>query len=117
MNALDWTVTTLASAALARVPARPGLYMIAAATRAAGVPLSVDPIYVGRSKNLQRRLGEHANPWREHNRQVGAALLQKELEFWYSEVPEEQLNQLEVQLINVINPHANRVRYQIRRTK
>ncbi|WP_143435777.1 GIY-YIG nuclease family protein [Hydrogenophaga sp. IBVHS2] len=111
MNELNWKHSTLLHGAAARVPERPGLYVIAATRRAASLPMSLDPIYAGRTENLRRRLIEHADPWREHNRDVTAAMLAQDLEFWFTEVPKEQLTSLERELIRTINPAVNRVRY------
>jgi len=38
------------------VPMRPGIYAILRLPRVLGLPLSVDALYVGRARNLRRRL-------------------------------------------------------------
>jgi hypothetical protein len=112
MNKLDWRFVALHPSSSTLIPERAGLYVIASARRVADLPLEFNPVYAGRSKNLRRRLIDHADPWREHNVGVISALLSKDLEFWFTEVPLAQLNALERKLIQTINPAVNQVRYE-----
>jgi len=111
MNPLNWQHTALHHGSAAFVPGRSGLYVIAEARRAASLLMALNPVYAGRSINLRRRLIEHADPWREHNRGVTAAMLAQDLEFWFTEVPVPELDALERKLIQTINPAVNQVRY------
>ncbi len=111
MNQLKWQHTALHPGSAPFVPGRSGLYVIAAARRVASLPLALTPVYAGRSRNLRRRLIEHADPWRGHNRGVTAAMLAQDLEFWFIEVPVDELDALERKLIQTINPAVNQIRY------
>jgi hypothetical protein len=60
---------------------------------------------------------EHADPWKEHNKAVIAALLNRPLEFWFVEVDLEDIHETERRLVHEMNPSANRIRYKAWREK
>lgn len=93
------------------VPDRPGVYAILSTQRRLGVPVQVEPLYVGKTVDLRRRLIEHADPWREHNKTLIAASLSHPLEFWFAELGIEEIDEVEKHLIREIKPPANRIHY------
>ena len=92
------------------VPKRSGIYSISKVRRSYGLPLEKEVIYIGKSKNLQRRYVEHVNPIREKNAKLSELLSHyrnESLEFWYIQVPEQSLDFIEKELIKKANPIAN----------
>jgi excinuclease UvrABC nuclease subunit len=91
------------------VSSKPGIYAIMSVRRLAGMPLGVEILYVGKSINLQRRFGEHLNPWREHNRGLNNLPKSNSLEFWYYTLPKEEISNTEKYLIQTLNPKYNQL--------
>jgi excinuclease UvrABC nuclease subunit len=79
--------------------------------RLMGLPMHSDPLYIGKTKNLRKRMGSHLDPATAHNEQVGAVNDRESLEFWCNLMPQEQITAAEIALIQVVNPRANKIRY------
>lgn len=56
MNRQEWKSTLLADHSANAVPPASGVYVLLKVERTAGVPLRADPLYVGKTANLRRRL-------------------------------------------------------------
>ena len=108
---LMWTNTHLLKGKAMQVPQRSGLYAITDVDRAFGLPVKINILYVGKARNLRRRFSDHSSPWREHNAGLQSLDGSKLLEFWYSEVPCEQLDQLERRLIQQGQPSKNIIKF------
>ena len=93
------------------MPESPGVYAILRVNRVMGLPLQVEPIYIGKSKNLKSRLGSHLDPAKAHNEHVGSLNDRESLEFWCNLMPQEQITVAEKKLIQSLNPRANKIRY------
>ncbi len=81
------------------------------ADRAFGLPIQLDVIYVGKSKNLRRRFLDHTNPWREHNESLNNMGNREKWEFWYLSLPGEEIDRAERKLINASTPMTNHILY------
>ena len=106
-----WKDNKFNRALAGHVPQRPGVYAIVGVRRVMGLLTDVDVLYVGRTKNLRRRFGQHTDPWRQHNDDITKIMARSQLEFWYLEVPEQELAQVEKQLIRKSNPRTNKILY------
>jgi excinuclease UvrABC nuclease subunit len=93
------------------VPESPGVYAILRINRVMGLPMLADPIYIGKSKNLRIRMGRHLDPATAHNEHVGAVNDRESLEFWCNLMPSEQITVAEKNLIQLVKPKANKIRY------
>jgi len=93
------------------VPEASGVYAILRVNRVLGLPLGVEPLYVGKSKNLKLRMGKHLDPATAHNEHVGAVQDREALEFWCNLMPGDQVTSAEKILIQAVNPTANKIRY------
>jgi excinuclease UvrABC nuclease subunit len=111
----DWHSVRLPTALLSGVPARPGVYVIADVLEVASLRVRVEPIYVGKSQNLRRRIGEHLNPWRSHNhllsRRLTAGPQNTKLETWFQVLEPNEISRVEKDLIRALQPEANITRY------
>ena len=108
----NWRTTAFSWNGQASVPDTTGVYVILRVRRVMGLPLSADPIYVGKTKNLRKRMGSHLDPAKAHNERVGALPNRETVEFWCNLLPGDQIAEAEKDLIRVINPQANKIRYQ-----
>ena len=110
-----WRSAQINSAALSQIPARAGVYVIADVLEIASLRLRVEPIYVGKTYSLRRRVGEHLDPWRTHNASLSRRLIagpkNSKFEFWYQVLDRNELNQVEKDLIRTLKPETNIVRY------
>lgn len=106
-----WESILLAAALADFVPSAPGVYTIAAVHRVIGMPLNLEVLYIGKSKNLKRRFREHANPWREHNEALNNRAMSGGLEFWFLPTDLKSLDSLERNLIHLAQPLTNKIRY------
>ena len=95
-----------------QLPKTAGVYAILRVKRTFGIPIALNVLYVGKSKNLQRRLTQHTDPYRQHNRHLNALQDKQGLEFWYVEVGTGELDLLERQLIRELAPVTNILRYE-----
>lgn len=89
-----------------------GVYAIAECDRLESLILSVHWKYVGSTKSLRRRLDEHG-PLLEQNPALRDWILttKKEIEVWFTLIPEDKMRILERHLIRRITPKYNRIRY------
>ncbi len=109
MKQLHWTTSLYGRGLEAAVPTASGVYVIAHVTRLHGLPIHINWLYVGQSKNLRRRYCEHVH-WTEPNPSLDAIRLDHTHEFWWVTAPVDELNTLEADLIDQLNPPANRRR-------
>lgn len=79
--------------------------------RAMGLPLQSEVLYIGKTRNLRLRMGQHLNPATAHNPEVAVAPDKDALEFWCNLMPGDAIALAEKQLIHLANPKANRIRY------
>lgn len=56
MENVTWSVVEFHRVFKGRVPEDSGIYAVVLANRVMGIPLATTPVYVGKSKNLRRRL-------------------------------------------------------------
>jgi len=109
----NWRSTAFSRLARETVPERPGVYAILRVTRVLGLPMAAEAIYIGKTKNLRRRMGSHLDPATAHNEHVGSIQDREALEFWCNLMPGDQTTAAEKILIQIIKPTANKVRYGI----
>jgi excinuclease UvrABC nuclease subunit len=88
------------------LPSSSGIYVLAVTRRVDGFPVSVQPLYVGKSMNLRRRTIEHQHPLEPNPGLNG--LGEEAVEIWWQSVKPEELAQREAQLIRSLQPSANR---------
>ncbi len=90
------------------VPGVSGLYAVYLVQDLFGLPVSIEPIYVGATSNLRRRFREHLADdepnelLRDVTDEPGDAL------FWYEVLPLHRARQLEPELIRGLQPRTNR---------
>lgn len=110
-----WRSVGVAGAVPPQVPARPGVYVIADVLEVASLRLRMEPIYVGKTYSLKRRIGEHLDPWRTHNallsRRLTAGPRNSKFEFWFKELERTEIAQAEKALIRALQPETNIIRY------
>lgn len=108
-----WTRTYLEDMYRQNVPATPGVYLICASAQD-GLVFTESPervfqvlynaIYVGQSNNLRRRFAQHV---RGYGNVPRARTIFRRLDYWYTGVTSEKLDELEQCLINALGPTAN----------
>lgn len=110
-----WASVRLPGAPLSNVPPVAGVYVITDVLEVAALRMRVEPIYVGRSRNLRRRLSSHLNPWRVHNaslsRRLNAGPRYSKFEFWFKILEPSEISESEKELIRALTPEANIIRY------
>ena len=111
-NFKDWRHVSFSRHEQRFVPEATGIYALLRIRRSMGLPLEIEPVYVGVSHNLRQRLGRHLNPLRAHNEHVGSLQDRHMIEFWCNLMPREEIVVAEKTLIRAINPSANKIRYQ-----
>lgn len=67
----------------------------------------MQPIYVGKAKDLRRRWDQHTD-FSEPNPGLFLAGQRCDLEFWWSTVPLRDLDEVESETIRALQPAANR---------
>ena len=97
------------SSSNSHVPARPGLYVIGHNHTYNGLEIGRVYVYVGKTENLRRRLGEHA-PDNEENPELRKYLQQwiGHAMCWYAIMDKSELNKGERELIRKLQPCCNR---------
>ena len=108
---VSWKNTGFFKSMAYRVPQSSGVYVITDVKRVVGLPTSINVLYVGKATNLRRRFLDHVNPWREHNKGLLLMGDTGTWEFWFSEYPSEQIDQLERELIRDSKPSQNIIKY------
>jgi excinuclease UvrABC nuclease subunit len=94
-------------AVLAAMPQSSGIYVIAKVLRVHGFPVQMEPLYVGQAVNLRRRTEQHQHLL-EPNPGLNGIDGTEELEIWWQSVAKEDLNTREAELIQGLQPVANR---------
>ena len=117
----SWHSTWLDPLFRASVPQAPGIYILHTSPKTLSdiysLPSEVSGVlYIGQSKNLQKRLTEHASFNHENERIKQFRSIFGRLRFSYARVPEvmamrskDWLNHTEHILVTVLDPPANRV--------
>ncbi|WP_068110623.1 GIY-YIG nuclease family protein [Tropicimonas marinistellae] len=110
-----WRSVRVPGATPSRIPALPGVYVIADVLEVASLRLRVEPIYVGKTYSLRRRIGEHLDPWRTHNaslsRRLTAGPKNSKFELWFQVLERNEISKAEKELIKALQPEANIIRY------
>lgn len=111
-----WQVKSFASSHI-EIPAVPGLYALGHIDELLGLPIAHAYVYVGKSDNLRRRIDEHhvfveTNPGLvEYLRKT-----KKRVCVWYTtQIPAQDLDRCERQLIRKLDPQYNRISYKTER--
>jgi excinuclease UvrABC nuclease subunit len=106
---LDWKSGLGVSGKSLRIPTRSGIYAYGIIRRCQGLPISVEWLYVGKAKNLRRRIASH-DPRYETNPDLQEWLRCPPggAELWVAEVDPTNLDQVEQQMIRAVNPTFNR---------
>jgi len=109
MNRAEWSWARFGVGLERGVPATPGVYAIARVERFRGLPLQIDYLYAGQSRNLRRRWVEHVDQL-EPNPFLNRLARQENVEFWWIALPKGRLGEVEGDLIDRLQPVANRRR-------
>lgn len=106
-SAPRWRVKHVSSSN-SRVPAVPGLYAIGHDEFFLGLEADRTYVYIGRTRNLRRRIAEHV-PAIEENPGLRKYLRQRysSAKCWYAQFQETELNQAESKLIRRFQPIYN----------
>lgn len=111
MRSLRWSRVLNGADAAQSAPPSPGVYAYAEAGLVHGLPLGLEWVYIGKSKDLRSRLSQHAIH-RERYAELRLWLKRASArETWFAAVPLENLDQVERDLITKLDPRLNRVRY------
>lgn len=102
-----WTQTYLEHSYSNTVPDGSGIYLICA-----GAPVEERPfkkmyncLYVGQSKNLNKRFKEHIAGYKDV---VKVKETYGRIEFWYASISNDKLSSTEQAVIDAVGPSANR---------
>ena len=108
---LNWTQVPAIKSSYNALPNKAGVYNFLKVQRINNIPLSAKSYYVGKSLNIRKRYSDHLDPWRSHNKNLFDIMNNKktknEIEFWFSELPENQITRIEKILIKNLNPEFN----------
>ena len=109
---LRWIGARGLEAAIRSAPAQPGVYAIGMREALLGLPMEFRWAYIGRSRNLPRRLSQHRREV-EENPLLRRWLLSnaERVEVWLAPVEEEYIARVEEDLIRQLKPDANRRLY------
>jgi excinuclease UvrABC nuclease subunit len=110
-EAANWRSVPFTRGVNDTVPERAGVYAILRTKRVHGLPLTVDPVYVGKSRNLRQRLRSHLNRATAHNDVVASLMNRETIEFWCILMPEGEVGEMEKAIIQGVKPMANKIRY------
>lgn len=95
------------------VSERPGIYIIGREEDVEGLPVSSEFAYVGKTKNMRRRLAEHEKL--AENNPLLRAYFERHgprVRVWYTtDLQRAELDDLERNLIRELKPACNRIRY------
>ena len=107
---LIWSAPVSLTAATKIAPNSSGVYFFGAVTRLMGLEIGVDPVYVGRSNNLKKRLAEHYRNQRdlEWRRQISSEQL---LGVRWVVLPRSEIENVEISLIRTLSPKFNIINY------
>lgn len=113
----QWTPILYKEGLSSAAPAVSGIYAIIKVKRVGGLPLSSEVLYIGQSRNLRRRFGQHVdesepNPYLF---EISTQSVGRDLEFWWLPVSPQLLNNVEADLIRLLKPPANRRLYKTHR--
>src|SRR5690606_5973310 len=103
MSRVRWNLITYRRGLQLALPGVPAVYVIASVERVHGLPVRLEPLYVGQTKNVRRRTTQHLDR-DEPNPELNGAVARQRLELWWRSVPAEQLNDAEDELIETFAP-------------
>lgn len=106
----NWRSTSFSAGARNSVPDQSGIYAILRVERVFGLPRASEVLYIGKTLNLRKRLGQHLNPQTAHN-EVSFAPDRPTFEFWCHLVPSELIDSAEQDLIRSVKPKTNKITY------
>lgn len=103
-----WNLKQFATSCV-RVPGAKGVYVLSELQTFEGLPISLNPVYVGKSKHLRRRLSEHTLQ-SEKNSALESYLRQRPVDLWVwytTDLRDCSLVGLEKILISRLSPRFN----------
>lgn len=111
---IAWHRAVSLEAAIAEAPESTGVYGFCKVSRRAELPTSIGWVYIGSSKNLKKRLGQH-HPIAETHEAFRDWILKNRsnLEVWYCVVRGGVHTQLERYLVKALQPEFNRIQYKM----
>lgn len=113
MKNITWNNSRSIRGAALNAGTLPGVYLIGGVHEVAGIPMSYDWVYVGRSNNLARRLFEHL-PARESNPQLRSWLIAgntSPLIIKFAVISPQESIRIEKELIHALSPIHNRIKF------
>ena len=111
VSATRWSKTHLDQLSRDSVPEKSGVYAICAKLTDFDQSLFkalYEIVYVGKSRSLRRRFLEHCRSPRRGIKEV-TQCFGDNLEYWYTEVNPDRIDELEARLIECFGPPANRI--------
>lgn len=109
----NWRMKHLTST-IAHLPATPGIYVIGHEESIAGLELRRIYVYVGKTKNMRRRLSEHSHLTELHP-ELSSYLRENrgKAKIWYTtDIAEEDLDGFERTLVRALKTIYNRIKYE-----
>ena len=109
---IKWNRVSSISNSRIMLPPSSGIYAIGEVKTEEDLPTEIKWVYIGKSKNLRKRILNHL-PQTEENPNLSSYLQLKVgvNELWYAVVEESLTNDLEKKLIRKLQPRFNRITY------
>tara|TARA_Y100001970_G_C14034304_1_gene750253 strand:+ start:299 stop:676 length:378 start_codon:yes stop_codon:yes gene_type:complete len=106
MKKLIWNFVRPSTTRLFTIPSKPGIYAFVYNFICFDLLIQREVIYVGKSKNLRRRIKEHIV--RETNDELRSLKLD-EIQIAYTQANEDDLSLIESSLYRILTPSANKI--------
>ncbi len=106
MDSSGWRVAKFGPGLERAVPEIRGVYSLVRARRSHSLLVGLQHLYIGQSKNLQRRWIQHADD-REPNPGLNRIAHREDLEFWWRPVELRSVDAVENALIRELQPALN----------
>ncbi len=106
-----WTNIKFSDSLALLVPKASGIYAIVEVNRVYGLPTGYRVLYIGKTKNLRRRLLDHVDRRKEHNEELYNLNNREKWEYWFIDVPLRKLDIVEKEFIKTIKPKTNKILY------
>lgn len=106
---LRWTTLATVHGKNLNIPEAPGVYGYAEVRRVQGLPVEVRWMYIGKARNLRRRISNGHDARYEKNPRLRSWLgrCRGDVELWFARVDETDLDRVERSLIVDIQPIFN----------
>jgi len=106
---LRWTTVATVHGKNLNIPESPGVYGYAEVKRVQGLPVEVRWMYIGKARNLRRRISNGHDARYEKNLRLRSWLSRSrgDVELWFAHVDESDLDRIERSLIVDIQPVFN----------